>query len=295
MARRLTSSQIRSRLQQAQRQRTQKINSVIRNYNNKALQHNAKVKQAVDSYNRGARNYNARVRANRARLESYMRRLSGQTAIARYGLLHQSTLDLRDAYTRLDSSHADPFLADLAERDTANSVATLSTLVEDDGSAEVDQSDLASTRITAALATITPELSNRWGGAVFALNPVNPDAARHFCTSSREIIASILDIQAPDSEVLTSFPNCGRTPNGTPTRGAKVHYCLAVNGLQDDFLETFIDSNIENLSALFRELNSGTHGPAGNFSLGQLHMIKTRVEDAIAFICEVAGIPIDAE
>ena len=294
MARRLTSSQIRSRLQQAQRQRTQKINSAISDYSNKARQHNAKVRQAVDSYKRAVRNYNTRVRANQTRLHSYLQHLSRQAVTVHYQPLHQSTLALTAAYERLDSGGADPFLTDLAERDTANSVATLSTLVEDDESAKVVQSDLASTRITAALTTISPELSNRWGGAVFSLNAVNPDAARHFCTSSREIIASILDIQAPDSEVLASFPNCGRTPNGTPSRGAKVHYCLALNGLQDDFLETFIDSNIENLSALFRELNSGTHGPAGKFSLGQLHMIKTRVEDAIAFICEVAGISIDA-
>lgn len=291
MARRITSSQLRSKIQQAQsrqRQAVQKLNSNI-------LRYNSERKKAIDSYNRTVRAHNARARANQARLRSYLQRLARQNVPVSYTLLQQSTVALNHAYERLDNSSADPFLTDLAERDTANSVATLSRLVEDDEAPEFVQDDVADTRIIAALTTISPELSNRWGGAVFALNPANPDAARHFCTSSREIIASILDTQAPDSEVFARFPDCTRTPNGTPTRPAKVRYCLALNDLHDDFLETFIDSNIDNLSALFKDLNSGAHGRAGRFSLGQLQMIKTRVEDAIGFMCEVAGISIDAK
>ena len=72
-----------------------------------------------------------------------------------------------------------------------------------------------------------------------------------------------------------------------PTRRAKIHYCLDRRGLGNEALEDFTEANIKNLSVLFKDLNSGAHGPAGRFSLPQLIAIKTRVEDAIEFICEI--------
>ena len=54
-------------------------------------------------------------------------------------------------------------------------------------------------------------------------------------------------------------------------------------------IEDFGEANIKDLSALFKDLNTGTHGPAGRFSLPQLTAIKTRVEDAIEFVCEIAS------
>ena len=115
----------------------------------------------------------------------------------------------------------------------------------------------------------------------------NPDAARHFCTSTREIITEILDTKAPDEKVFARFPDCPTTDKGTPTRRAKIHYCLDRNDSVNDELENFIDANIDNVVLLFNELNSGTHGPAGKYSLQQLVSIKIRVEDAIRFMCEI--------
>ena len=131
-------------------------------------------------------------------------------------------------------------------------------------------------------------MQDRWSGAVFALNPRNLDAARHFCSSAREILADILNSEAPDAEVLARFPDCQLTEQGTPTRRAKIHYCLDRSRLYSEALEDFIDVNIKDLSILFKDLNAGAHGPAGRFSLLQLAAIKTRVEDSIDFICEIA-------
>ena len=61
------------------------------------------------------------------------------------------------------------------------------------------------------------------------------------------------------------------------------------NGLSNVFLESFVDTNIKDLTILFQDLNSGAHGSAGKFTLEQLRVIKTRVEDAIDFVCEVAS------
>ena len=290
MPRRLSSSQIQSKVRQAQtkqRQAIQKWNSAARTYNSKVRQYNSERKRAIDAYNREVRSYNARVRANRSRLRSALQSLSTQTINVRYSSFHTSVAALHSAYERLDNSSADPFLSDLAERDTANSVTVLNTLLGDESHVQVGDGELANTKLSTSLSRYSMDMQDRWSGAIFALNPGNPDAARHFCASAREILADILDTEAPDAQVLFQFPGCQVTQQGTPTRRAKIHYCLDRSGLNNGALEDFIDANINDLSVLFKDLNTGAHGPAGRFSLPQLTAIKTRVEDAIDFICEI--------
>jgi len=196
---------------------------------------------------------------------------------------------LSAAYARLDGSDADPYLSDLAERDTANSVVLLNSLLGDSVGHPVAAEELTRTKISAALEGYSEDLRDRWNGALFALNPNNPDAARHFCISAREIAAGIIDTEAPDAEVFSWHPNCQVTDQGTPTRRAKIAYCLDRSGVAHETLEEFIDSNTKDLSALFQDLNSGTHGPAGEYSLPQLVAIKTRVEDFIEFMCAIVS------
>ena len=291
MVRRVNLSQYRSKLQQAQskqRQNIQKRNNAIQQYNNKVRQNNTARKQAIDAYNRAARAHNARVRANRTRLQSALERLAQQTNTVRYTVLHKSVSTLSTKYKRLDIADANPFLSDLAEQEATNSVTVLNDLLDDDtDNSQADDDELKNSLIANELAHISPDLDNRWHGAIYALNSENPDAARHFCTSTREIITEILDTKAPDENVFARFPDCPTTDKGTPTRRAKIHYCLDRNDSVNDELENFIDANIDNVVLLFNELNSGTHGPAGKYSLQQLVSIKIRVEDAIRFMCEI--------
>ena len=291
MVRRVNLSQYRSKLQQAQskqRQNIQKRNNAIQQYNNKVRQNNTARKQAIDAYNRAARAHNARVRANRTRLQSALERLAQQTNTVRYTVLHKSVSTLSTKYKRLDIADANPFLSDLAEQEATNSVTVLNDLLDDDtDNSQADDDELKNSLIANELAHISPDLDNRWHGAIYALNSENPDAARHFCTSTREIITEILDTTAPDEDVFARFPDCRTTDKGTPTRRAKIHYCLDRNDSVNDELENFIDANIDNVVLLFNELNSGTHGPAGKYSLQQLVSIKIRVEDAIRFMCEI--------
>ena len=205
----------------------------------------------------------------------------------RYRSFHTSAAALYSAYERLDNSDAYPFLSDLAERDTANSVTLLNTLLGDSSHDRVGDGELTSTKLSESLSRYPTGMQDRWSGAIFALNPRNPDSARHFCTSAKEILADILNTEAPDAEVLSWFPDCDVTEQGTPTRRAKIHYCLDRSGLNDGALEDFIEVNINDLSVLFKDLNTGAHGPAGRFSLPQLTAIKTRVEDSIDFLCEI--------
>ena len=291
MARRINRSQMQLKLRQAQanrRQAVQKVNNAISKHNNEVRSRNARVKTAINNHNREVRAHNARVRANQSRLRSALSRLSHQTITVRYATVHHSVQELTSAYERLDASNADPFLSDLAERETANSAQVLNSLLEDSGDPPEATMDFTDTTITHSLVRISPDLNNRWSGALFALHPNNPDAARHFCTSSREIITTILDIEAPNAEVLQRLPNCPMTPQGTPSRRAKLQFLLQRQGKADDALERFADTNIADVVNLFPLLNAGAHGPAGEYSITQLSTIKNRVEGAIEFICEVA-------
>ncbi len=285
MPRRVSASQLRSKLRQAeakQRQAVQRYNSEVRRYNSER-------KRRIGAYNREVRSYNSRLRSNRYRLQSALQRLARQSVTVQFTPLHQSSLLLSTAYERLDNGGADPFLSDLAERETANSVSVLNVLLGDEELSPGNVDDLTTSRIIDSLAGFSEDLAMRWAGAIFALNPANPDAARHFCTSAREIIAKILNMEAPDEDVIVESPNCQVTERGTPTRRAKVHYCLDRSGLTNVFLEGFVEANIKDLTVLFDDLNSGAHGSAGKFTLEQLVAIKSRVEDAIDFICEIVS------
>ena len=139
------------------------------------------------------------------------------------------------------------------------------------------------------LMTVSPDLAQRWRGALYSLSPLNPDAARHFCTSAREIVATILDVRAPDNVVLSTLHGCELTQKGTPTRRAKIRYFLHRNGLANVSLEGFIESDVENLVSLFKVFNQGTHGEAGAYNFAQLQAIRKRVEDGIAFLSEIVA------
>lgn len=68
------------------------------------------------------------------------------------------------------------------------------------------------------------------------------------------------------------------------SRRSRIRYCLTRKGMEGDELEAFVEEDISNVVALFREFNSGTHGGAGRFTITQLTTIKRRVEDAIRFL-----------
>ena len=288
MARRVTSSQVRSQMRQAQSRRraaVQRINREIQAYNNKVRHHNAERKRAIDEYNRQVRALNSGVRASQARINSTLSRLRGRRSALQHARIYQSAVRLSATYRILDRNEIDPAIADLAERETANSLSVASILLEGASDPYFAAQSLAETRVSGMLADFSPELSDRWTGAVFALDPRNPDASRHFCSSAREIIADIINAEALDEDVLAWFPDAELTPQGVPTRRQKLSYCLARGGKHDSALEGFGEANIKDVSALFKELNAGTHGQAGRFSLPQLTAIKTRVEDAIGFVC----------
>ena len=117
MPRRISLSQLRSKLRQAEQKRRRKI---------------TKYNQEVRRYNQKVRAHNARVRANRRRLKNELARLSRNSKSAvrtRYVVYHKSVTTLYRSYEQLDT-YADVHeldarynrLLDLSERETANSL-----------------------------------------------------------------------------------------------------------------------------------------------------------------------------
>lgn len=292
MPRKYSPSQLRSLLRQAEQKQRQAINK----YNQAVRQYNQGVRTAVNKYNQAVRAHNARVHAHRSRVRAELSRLRSQAASVRTTTYTTSVHHLYASYERLqacsEGEQFDPMynrILDLSEREMANSLAVANGLAGSETLGSDEPEILEDAELRDKLRMFSPDLDDRWQGAVFALSPRNPDASRHFCTSAREIITQMLELRAPDGEVLRFTPDCDKTEHGKPTRRSKVKHLLSQRGLTETTLADFVESDIENIVQLFRVLNDGTHGSSGAFSLGQLSGIRKRVEQGINFLAEICG------
>lgn len=301
MSRRINVSQLQSRLRQLQAKRRQAIDQ----YNQAVRQHNQRVAQklrdfngAIARYNTEVRAYNNRLRTNQQRLRTEVARLQARPATSHLQL-RESVMRVSASFERLERrsgsvqfSPQENFFTDLSEREAANTVSVFNTLAEDRGAQAADSgaeaSDLQETKIEDELAAVAEEFDSRWRGALFALNPRNPEAARHFCTSVREIFTGVLELKAPDSAVFAVMPNCTRTERGNATRRSRITYLLSARGIDNAELADFAAEDVDNVVQLFDVLNSGTHGPSGGFGIESLRQIKRRVEDGLLFVCRLA-------
>lgn len=310
MVRRITPSQFRNeinRVMQRQRQITNEYNRQVRDYNHRVKQavdkvnreirtHNQKVKQGIDQYNRGVSAHNARVHAHRQRLRNEITKFASRNIPSQYVPFQNSVYTVQRAYERLElvaesKQYGERYndILDLSERETANSVGVINALLGDtETGLEVASPDLDHRSLTPMLQDVSSDFANRWQGALFALNPRNADAARHFCTSAREIIDGILLMKAPNDIVNDFIPGYDRTQQGTPTRRARIKYILHSKGIAQDELESFVKADIEDIVQLFDVFNQGTHGMAGKFSISQLQDIRRRVEDGIMFLIRLS-------
>ena len=275
MVRRISTTQLRSKLRQAQNRQRQ----AVRKYN-----------QAVRNFNSKARLHNSRVRANRDRLRRELQKLEHAATQTRYISFRTSVEAVQRSYMVLEQ-RADANLyddrysriLDLSESETANSVSVINVLHGETPEPHHEH-QIVSSGIDPILAQLSPEIRDRWQGALFALNPSNPDAARHFCTSSRELLTAILEQHATDREVLAKLPNCDLTQQGKPTRRSKIRFLLRRSGMADDALTNFVETDMDDIVQLFHAFNDAAHGSAGRFSQSQLQAIRARVEDAVFFL-----------
>ncbi len=275
------------------KRRVDTYNREVRNYNREVDRVNSANKRALETHNRDVRNFNSKQRQRYNQAVSFLRSTSQSTITTyRTSSIHRSTVILTDAYEKFENDRQSTVLyvpenrlyTDWPEKEASNSVELLNAL-NGNFDPEISSQFLQISHIENSLSGVSSDLANRWKGALFSLNHHNPDAARHFCTSTREILTAIIDFKAPDSQVLFTIPDC-ELYNGRPTRRSKLSYLIRKNSIDLSSFENFVEKDIDDVISLFESLNSGTHGNAGKLESGQLIKLKTRVEDSINFILQ---------
>ena len=152
---------------------------------------------------------------------------------------------------------------------------------------QIPQENPEDVEIGNKLILVSQDLLNRWKGAIFSLNPNNPDAARHFRTSTRELFTEFIKLKASDADVFAYNPRAEKTERGNATRKEKIRYMLR-NSNMDSSVIDFADADINNILELFHILSDGTHGAAGKYEYNKLMQVKRRVEQGINLLCEIA-------
>lgn len=257
---------------------------VVDDHNRRVRQDNQNAAAAVSKYNNAVRAYNAQVERDRQRRISALRAVLSP----RYVEVRQSTFELSERFDSVERSAGTASYADLlalSEKEANNSAAVAEALVAEEPKAPENAQD---TGILEYLAGFSQDLSDRWRGALFSMNPGNPDAGRHFCTSVREIFSEILDNWADSNDVREANPNCELTPNGRPSRRAKICYLLNRKGADSPEMLGFVEKDIDDIIQLFHVFNEATHGPAGKHGFARLQSIRQRVEGGIMFLAAVA-------
>lgn len=260
----------------------------VNNYNRAVQQHNQNARAAVGKYNQAVRAHNAKVESNRQQLRRQIAALRSRPD-TRYVEIRSSTLELNDKFERVEreaqSSTGISPLLELSEREATNSAAVADAFLSEEPKAPESAQD---TGILEYLAGFSQDLCDRWKGALYALNPVNTDASRHFCTSVREIFTEILDKWALDEDVISADQNCERTSLGSVSRRAKIRYLLKKKGADTPEMLGFVEKDIDDILHLFKIFNEATHGAAGKYGFVKLQNIRQRVEGGIMFLAAIA-------
>ena len=279
---RFNKSQVKSKIRHIQNKYNQGMRKIERQINHK-----------INDYNRAVKRYNSNLRKNQSKIRSELMKFQRNSTIRVSSSTYKiSVINVNQSYDRLsqkydfeDNSNRYRNFLEKIEEENANNLEVANVILNND---EINNEgySLEENIVSNKLLNISEDLDNRWKGAIFSLNPKNPDATRHFCTSTREIFIQIIDTKAKDNDVIHAFPDCEKTNNGTVSRRSKIKYLLHKKGVNDIDIENFVHTDIENILSLLYELNGGTHGQAGKYSINQLKSIKKRVENGLNFLCE---------
>lgn len=279
MAYRFNMSQFKSQMRQAQHKAERQIKSEI----------DRATRKFESEVKRELRKYDSAVRHNQQVINRELNKLKSHTTVKSNYTVSLNTMYqyygiIRDTYGDCKLTPEQDYILDLVEREQANSLITANAVEHQDFSSKSPGDE----EISNKLLTVSEDLYNRWRGAVFAMNPNNPDAARHFCTSVREMFTEFIESKAPDSDVFTYNPNAERTKQGNATRKEKIKYMMRDVDVEDCVVD-FADADIQNILELFFVFNGATHGEAGKYEYEKLLQVKKRVEQGINFLCEISG------
>lgn len=234
-----------------------------------------KLKQSINDHNKAVRQYNSNLRSSQSKIQRELNKLNSSSIVKTS--YYVTTNVVHDVYTKVSDLYnnglIDENIFNAIENENANSLE-LSNVILNNEEVENDDIELDKSSVSIKLANISKDLDDRWRGALFSLNPSNPEAARHFCTSTREILKVLIDDGIKDKEVINSNPQCEKTKYGSPTRKEKIKYAMGEKGINNELIVEFTDSNIENTVSLINELSNGTHGHSNKYSINQSKSFK---------------------
>ena len=279
---RFNKSQVKSKIRHIQNKYNQGMRKIERQINHK-----------INDYNRAVKRYNSNLRKNQSKIKSELMKFQRNSTIRVSSSTYKiSVINVNQSYDRLsqkydfeDNSNRYRNFLEKIEEENANNLEVANVILNND---EINNEgySLEENIVSNKLLNISEDLDNRWKGAIFSLNPKNPDATRHFCTSTREILKVLIDDGIKDKDVINNNPKCEKTKNGTPTRREKIKYAMSKKGISNELIIEFTDKDIENIVSLINELSNGTHGHSNKYSLNQLKLFRKRFEDSINFVCE---------
>ncbi len=281
MVKRMNISQLNSKMRQIQNKTNQQLKRIQRDTERQIKRESTKM----------INDYKKNIRKNYQKLQKELNRFNNsQHMTTKYTIsvrdLNSSYEKVNATYNQLNSTTKEKEIFNYIEQENVNNLTVANTLISSETEEDID-TELQDNVIGSQLKKLSDDLNNRWLGAIFALNPHNPDATRHFCTSTREIFTEIFDKYAKDKEVFSIFPDCDKTDRGNATRKSKIKYFLWKKSIDIKNADEFIDNDIDNILELYHILSDGTHGAAGRYSIIQLKAIKKRVEDGISFLCSI--------
>ena len=279
MAKCFNMSSFKSQMRQAQRKIEREINSEV----NKAT------RKFENDVKREVRKYNSNIRRNQQIINRELNKLRTHSTLQTS--YSASLITMQRCYAVVGNAYEDTYttpqqeyILHLIEQEQANGLITVNA-IENGSFAEENTEDI---EIGNRLQIVSEDLNNRWKGALFALNPQNPDAARHFCTSAREIFTDFIELKAPDNKVFEYNPKCEKTDRGNATRREKIKFMMRDIDIDDSVID-FAEADITNILELFHVLSDGTHGEAGRYEPKKLAQVKKRVEQGINFLCEISA------
>lgn len=120
------------------------------------------------------------------------------------------------------TAFAERFYSDV-EQEATNCFETANAVLSNDDCPQDDYS-LQDTKLLNQLAAISKDLDNRWRGTLFSLNPQNPDATRHFCTSARELFTGIFTIKPRIKRLLAPVPRMKKHQMALQRAGRKLSF-----------------------------------------------------------------------
>jgi hypothetical protein len=150
------------------------------------------------------------------------------------------------------------------------------------GDERVGLAQATSDEVLSALACLDPGLLQLLDGARGAVSSPNPDRARHFCVSLRELIGHVLRQLAPDDQIKAWTQDSSHFDKGRPTRRARLEYLYSLVAV--DSLRTFVSSDIRAALDLIDLLSNGTHVVDLGTDATALTILLNRAEGVLSLL-----------